>query len=185
MEEILKGGDTQFGYSVGGLQPHEVEALEDLIRAHLEKRGFAFGLNYVASESASALERELGKIDLAEQFARGWSMLKTVRAARAAPPGETVVLSLGEHHIGLKASPTLKLTIGGVPAPDLTLSLSLTAQFDHATLSVRDRELVGADPGDCEIFATLSSGKTVIGRPWRLNDVRIPRPMRFAPCPIA
>jgi hypothetical protein len=50
---------------------------------------------------------------------------------------------------------------------------------------VRDRELVSADPGNCEIFATLSSGSVVIGRPWRLKDFRIRGPMQFAhPCPI-
>jgi hypothetical protein len=185
MTEDLKRGDERNNVVLGDLLPPEAEALQGLIKQHLEKRGVAFGLNYVSDQATAALGREVEKIDLAEQLAKGWVMLKTVRAAKKAPPDERVVLSLGEHHLTLKASPTLKFTIAGVPAPDLTLSLALAAQIDRATLTVLDGALISGDPGDCEMTATLSSGSVVIGHPRSLGRVDLKGPLTFSPpCPI-
>lgn len=185
MTEYFRGGDARSQIVLSELLPREAEALQGLIKQHLEKRGIAVGLQYVASQATSALGKELEKIDLAEQIAKGWAMFKAVRSATNGPPGETAVLTLGEHHLTLKASPTLKITIGGVPAPDLTLSLALTAKIDRATLMVRDGALVGGDPGDCEMTATLSSGRVGIGRPWSLGRIDLKGPLTFSPpCPI-
>jgi hypothetical protein len=185
MSDVVKGGAGENQFALSGLLPPEIDGLRGLIKQHLEKRGAAIGLPYLANEATSALGKELDKINLVEQLAKGWSTLKTVRKAAHAPPGETTLLSLGEHHLTLKASPTLKLTIGGVHAPDLTLSLDVAAKFDSATLSVRDGALVGADPGDCEMSAKLSSGSADIGPPWDFGKVDLKGPLTFSPpCPI-
>jgi hypothetical protein len=181
----LEAGDQQNHVALGGLMPHEIEGLGDLIKQHLEKHGATLGLHYLAGEATSALDKELNKINLVEQLAKGWSLFKSVREAAHAPAGETAFVSLGEHHLTLKASPTLQLTIAGVRAPDLILSLDLAARFDSATLSVRDGALVGADPGDCEVTASVSSGSAQIGKPLELGKIDLKGPLHFSPgCPI-
>jgi hypothetical protein len=185
MTENARLGDDRNQVALTDLLPHEIDGLRGLIRQHLEKRGLAVGLDYLSGEATSALGKELDKINLVEQLAKGWSMFKTVRKAAHADPGETTVLSLGEHHLTLKASPTLKLTVGGVRAPDLILSLALAAKFDSATLSMRDGALVSADPGDCEVSASLTSGSATIGHPWDLGKVDLRGPLVFSPpCPV-
>ena len=185
MSDEIKGGSGANQFVLSELLPPEIEGLRGLITQHLQKRGVAIGLPYLAHEASSALGKELDKINLIEQLAKGWSTFKAVRKAAHAPAGETAVLSLGEHHLALKASPTLKLTIGGVHAPDLILSLAIAAKFDSATLSVRDGALVGADPGDCEMSANLTSGSANIGPPWDFGKVDLRGPLSFSPpCPI-
>jgi hypothetical protein len=185
MSDELKAGDAQNQLVLSDLLPPEIDGLGGLIRQHLQKHGLSVGLDFLAGQASSALTKELDKINLIEQLANGWSTFKSVRNAARAPPGETSVLSLGEHHLELAASPTLKLTVGGVRAPDLMVTLRLAARFDSATLSLRDRALVAADPGDCEVTASVSSGEASIGKPWQMGKVDLKGPFDISPpCPV-
>lgn len=185
MSDVLKAGDAKNQVVLSDLLPPQIDGLHDLIKQHLQKHGPTVGLDFLAGQATSALGKELDKINLIEQLANGWATFKTVRKAAHATSGETAVITLGEHHLTLAASPTLKLTIAGVRAPDLMLTLTLAAAFDSATLSLRDRELVAADPGDCEFTVGLSSGAAEIGSPWRMGKVDLKGPFDISPaCPV-
>ena len=170
--------------TLADLLPDDLEGLGKQIKEHLGKEGPAIGWSFVEDQALAGLRTALRKVDLCEQLAQAWVSIAAVRAYREPgklAPGETAVVPLRKHQLSFTASPTLKLKIGEVQAPDLKLTYGVTAAFDRATLSVRDRALVAAEPGECAITATLSCGKTPLHAPWVISTLRLPGTLRFSP----
>jgi hypothetical protein len=170
--------------SLADLLPKEVDGLGDQLKEHIGKQGPAIGWSFVEGQAMEGLRTALKKVDLCEQLAQAWVTLGALRAYRdpnALPEGETAVLPLGKHQLGFGATPVLKLKIGQVSLPDLKFTYAVKAAFDRATLSVRDRALVAAAPGDCVITAVLSCGRFPVHAPWTISSFRLPPEMRFSP----
>lgn len=166
------------------LIPPQIDSLGDQIKSQMGAERGVVAWPLVESQAVEGLRRVLGQVDVCEQLARAWVTLKAVQAYRGppeAPPGETIVVPLGEHELSLEASPTLQLTIAGIKAPPLRLTCAVALAFDSASLSVRDGALVAALPGDCAATVTLSCGKTPLHAPWTVAKVNLPGPLEFSP----
>jgi hypothetical protein len=167
--------------TLSDLLPDSLVGLGKEIQTLAGKQGFAVGFQFLEKQTLAGLRSTLQHLDLCEQLARAWVTIKTLHAYKALPPGETAVVPLGEHELHLTATPTLKLTIGGAPLPDLKLTYRIAAAFDHATLSVRDGAVVAVAPGDCAFMVKLSCGEVPLHKPWTLAHLPLPAEREFTP----
>lgn len=166
------------------LLPSQIDGLGAQISAHVGDQPGAIAWRLVEDHAVEGLRTALAKIDLCEQLAQAWVTLSNVRACRdpaKVPRGNTAILSLGKHHLNLKATPALQLTVGGWKAPPLKLSYSVSVAMDSASLSVRDGELIGALPGDCATTASLSCGAVPLHDPWTIAQFKLPGRLTFSP----
>ncbi|WP_372784726.1 hypothetical protein [Phenylobacterium sp.] len=166
------------------LLPKEIEGLGGQIKAHVGDQPGAIAWPLLEEQALQGLRTALGHIDLWEQLAQAWVTLAAVRDYRdpaKLPAGNTAILSLGKHHLTLKATPALQLTVGGWKAPPLKLGFAVTAALDSASLSLRDGRLVGAQPGDCATTATLTCGVVPLHEPWTVAALKLPGHLTFSP----
>lgn len=167
--------------SLSDLLPESLEGLGKEIQAHAGKQGFAIGLPLVERQVVEGLRATLKRVDLCEELARAWVTIKGLHAYKASPPGETAVVPLGKHELSLTAHPTLKLTLGGAPLPDLKFTYHIAAEFDRATLSIRDGAVVAVAPGEGDFTVKLSFGEVPLHAPWTLGHFPLPAEREFAP----
>ena len=166
------------------LLPKEIEGLGEQIKSHVGDQPGAIAWPLLEDQALQGLRTALGHIDLWEQLAQAWVTLGVVRAYRdpgKLAAGATAILSLGKHHLTLKATPALQLTVGGWKAPPLKLGFAVTAALDSASLSVRDGMLVGAQPGECATTATLTCGVVPLHDPWTIAQLKLPGRLTFSP----
>jgi hypothetical protein len=166
------------------LLPKQIEGLGNQIKRHIGDQPGAIAWPLLENQALQSLRTALSKVDLWEQLAQAWVTLGAVRAYKdpeKVPPGNTAILPLGKHHLTLKATPALQLTVAGWKAPPLKLGYAVTAALDSATLSIRDGMLVGALPGDCATTVSLSCGAVPLHEPWTLAHLVLPGHLSFAP----
>jgi hypothetical protein len=167
--------------TLSDLLPESLEGLGKEIQTLAGKPGFAVGWRFVETQALAGLRSTLKHVDLCQELARAWVTIKTLHGYKALPAGETAVVPLGEHRLSLTAHPTLKLRIGGVNLPDLKLTYGVAAEFDRATLSIRDGALVAVAPGDGAFTAKLSCGEVPLHPPCTLAHFPLPAEREFAP----
>lgn len=167
--------------TLSDLLPKSVEHLGKEIEAQVGKEGPAIGWPFVEKQVFSGLRSTLQGVDLLEQLAKAWVTLEALRAYKKLPAGETAIVPLGEHKLSFTASPTLKVKIGQTELPDLKFTYEVEADFQRATLSIRDGALVAVAPGECAFNVVLSCGKVPLHAPWTLGHVPLPAEREFTP----
>ena len=166
--------------TLSDLLPENFENLGRQMREQLGKDKPGIGWSFVEKQCAQDLRGAFKKVDLCEQLAQAWVTLATLKRFRDQPPGETAVIQIPKHGLSFTASPTLKVKIGDIEAPDLKFTYAVKADLDHATLSICGGALMAIEPGDCAISAVLSCGKVPL-HTFKLAALKLPSEIRCAP----
>jgi hypothetical protein len=75
------------------------------------------------------------------------------------PPGETAVVTLGEHRLKGTWHPVLEVAVGGSALPGLRFTLEVELQFRSVGLGVEDGAIRSVAPGTASVSARLKYGK--------------------------
>jgi hypothetical protein len=136
---------------------------------------------FAAHVGAEKLNEALDK-DVGEVLALGWSKVKAVRdAARRSlqNPGETSLVTLGQHELTSTHYPTLIVRVARLPAAEIRFTLDLVAQFKSVKLAISDGRIRSVSPGEASAIAKLKYGNVELGRKstpaWKLpGEMRLP-----------
>lgn len=135
---------------------------------------------FAAHVGASKLNEALDK-DVGDALATGWSKLKAVRDAAKRSlqhPGETSVVTIGQHELTSTHHPVLSVRVAELPAAELRFTLDLVAQFKSVKLEISDGRIRAVSPGEASAFAKLKYGNVELGRKstpaWKLpGEIRL------------
>lgn len=123
-------------------------------------RGFA------AHVGAGKLNEALDK-DVGDALALGWSKVKAVRDAAKRSvqhPGETSVVTLGQHELTSTHHPVLTVRVAELPAAELRFTLDLVAQFRSVKLEINDGRIRSVAPGEASAIAKLKYGNVELSK---------------------
>lgn len=112
---------------------------------------------FAAHIGADKLNEALDK-DVGDVLALGWCKLKAVRdAARRSleHPGETSVVTLGQHELTSTHHPVLTVSVAKLPSAELRFTLEVVAQFKSVKLAICDGRLRSVSPGEASAIARL------------------------------
>lgn len=112
---------------------------------------------FAAHIGADKLNEALDK-DVSDALALGWSKLKAVRDAAKrslAHPGETSVVTLGQHELTSTHHPVLTVSVAKLSPAEMRFTLELVAQFKSVKLAISDGRLRSVSPGEASAMARL------------------------------
>jgi len=170
----------------------EIVCLRDLIELseddvnhavsdHVATAGGGSIAGFVASVGADELNRELDK-DVGDVLAIGWTKVQVVREAAKRSlghPGETSVITLGEHDMTSTHYPVLTISVAKLPVTDLKFTLELVARFKSVKLAIREGRIRSFSPGEASAIARLKYKSVKLKEKstpaWKLpGEVRLP-----------
>lgn len=114
-------------------------------------RGFAAHIG--ADKLNEALDKDVG-----DSLALGWTRVKAVRDAAKRSmqhPGETSVVTLGQHDLTSTHYPVLTVSVAKLPAAEIRFTLELVAQFKSVKLAISDGRIRSVSPGEASAIARL------------------------------
>ena len=112
---------------------------------------------FAAHIGADKLNEALDK-DVGDVFALGWCKLKAVRDAAKRSlehPGETSVVTLGQHDLTSTHHPVLTVSVAKLPSAEMRFTLEVVAQFKSVKLAISDGRLRSVSPGEASAIARL------------------------------
>jgi hypothetical protein len=135
---------------------------------------------FAAHVGANKLNEALDK-DVGDALALGWSKVKAVRDAAKRSlehPGETSVVTLGQHELTSTHYPTLTVRVAKLPAAEIRFTLDLVAQFKSVKLAITDGRIRSVSPGEASAIAKLKYGKVELSKKstpaWKLpGEIRL------------
>jgi hypothetical protein len=135
---------------------------------------------FAARVGADEINKALD-LDMYDLLAHGWAKVQAVRDAAAksrATPGQTTMVTLGQHELTHSCHPVLAFYVGDAPLPELKLTLELVARFKSVALSIADSTLHGLAPGDASAVVRLKY-KTVKIKEQATPDWKFPGMIRL------
>ncbi|MBS0432023.1 MAG: hypothetical protein JSS21_06415 [Proteobacteria bacterium] len=136
--------------------------------------GFAWKM--VASEAQQDMHDAL-HMDVFSVLARGWCLARELHQytdKAKYPPDQTSILTLGKHPASVDLHPVLALSVGEIRFRPLRFTLTLTADFNTATLLIRNGCIIGVASGDCDVGAQLKYGAIPLHQPLKSRHVTLP-----------
>jgi hypothetical protein len=135
---------------------------------------------FAASIGATKLNEALDK-DVGDALALGWSKVKAVRDAAKRSlqhPGETSIVTLGQHELTSTHHPVLSIRVAELPAAEIRFTLDLVAQFKSVKLAISDGRIRSVSPGEASAIAKLKYGNVELNKKstpaWKLpGEIRL------------
>jgi len=136
--------------------------------------GFAAGIG--ANKLNEALDKDVGSA-----LAVGWTKVKAVRDAAKRSlqhPGETSIVTLGQHELTSTHHPVLSIRVAELPAAEIRFTLDLVAQFKSVKLAISDGRIRSVSPGEASAIAKLKYGNVELSKrstpSWKLpGEIRL------------
>ena len=174
------------GVALSALLPDRLDSMGQRVKSRLSENeqvgGMKLAWGFVGTEIQAALKSILG-CDLLEILAKGWAQaapLADFADPAKHPPGERSVIELGKHDLSRELHPVIAVTIGSCPCIELNFTLTVTANISGVRLSILDRHIVTADPGETWASAQLSYEGTPLHPAPESKKIQIPGEIRFA-----
>jgi hypothetical protein len=104
--------------------------------------------------------------------------VRDAAAKSRATPGQTTMVTLGQHELTHSCHPVLAFYVGDAPLPELKLTLELVARFKSVALSIADATLHALAPGDASAVVRLKY-KTVKIKEQATPDWKFPGMIRL------
>ena len=175
------------GVPLSALLPDRLDTLADRVKSRLSEDeqvgGMKLAWGFIGKELQAALKSVLD-CDLFEILAKGWAQAEPLAAfadPAKHPPGERSVIELGKHDLSRELHPVIAVTIGNCPCVELNFTLKVTAKISGVRLSILDRHIVTADPGETWASALLSYEGTPLHDAPESRKIRIPGEIQFTP----
>ena len=176
---------SEGGVPLSALLPDRFDSMADRVKAKLSEDeqvgGMKLAWGFIGKELQTSLKSVLD-CDLFEILAKAWAKaapLADFADPAKHPPGERSVIELGKHDVSRDLHPVIAVTIGNCPCVELNFTLTVTAQISGVRLSILDRHIVTADPGETWASAQLSYEGTPLHDAPESRKVRIPGEIRF------
>jgi len=180
----------QYGCKVGDLLPDTFDHLDEVIKEGLvsdseEARPSIprFARQIIQSKATQAV-RDLLDGDVFELLARAWCVARELHEFKDRgkyPPGKDSTVFLGNHQVSTEVHPVLVVTVGSIEGPRLRLTLTLTAHFRSAALSIRDGHITAIDSGDCSVSAQLKYKDIKLHKELESREVKLPGRLQLQP----
>lgn len=174
------------GAPISALLPDRLDSLADRVKSRMSEDeqvgGMKLAWGFIGKEIQAALKSVFDR-DLFEILAKGWAQAEPLTAfadPAKHPPGERSVIELGKHDLSRELHPVIAVTIGSCPCVELNFTLTVTANISGVRLSILDRHIVAADPGDTWATAQLSYEGTPLHEAPESKKIRIPGEISFA-----
>jgi len=180
----------QYGCKVSDLLPDTFDHLDEVIKEGLDSDSEEarptiprFAWQIIQSKAAQAV-RDVLDGDVFELLARAWCMARELHEftdRRKYPPGKDSTVFLGNHQVSTEVHPVLIMTVGSIEGPRLRFTLTLTAHFRSAALSIRDGHITAIDAGDCSVGAQLKYKDTKLHKELESREVKLPGRLQLQP----
>jgi len=121
---------------------------------------------FAAHIGADKLNEALDK-DAGDTLALGWTKVRAVRDAAKRSlqhPGETSVVTLGQHELASTHYPVLTVRVAKLPAAEIRFTLELVAQFKSVKLAISDGRIRSVSPGEASAIARLKYKNAELSR---------------------
>ena len=176
---------SEGGVPLSALLPDRLDSMADRVKAKLSEDeqvcGMKLAWGFIGKELQAALYSVLD-CDLIEILAKGWAQaapLMDFADPAKHPPGERSVIELGKHDLSRELHPIIAVTLGSCPCVELKFTLTVTANVSGVRLSILDRHIVTADPGETWATAQLSYDGTPLHDETKSKKIRLPGEIRF------
>ena len=174
------------GVPLSALLPDRLDSLAERVKGKLSEDqkvgGMKLAWGFIGKELQAALKSVLD-CDLFEILAKGWAQaapLADFADLSKHPPGQRSMIELGKHDLSRELHPVIAVTIGDCPCVELNFTLTVTANISGVRLSIFDRHIVAADPGETWATAQLSYEGTPLHDAPESKKIRIPGEISFA-----
>jgi hypothetical protein len=180
----------QYGCKVSDLLPDTFDHLDEVIKESLDSGSEearpnipSFAWKIIQSKAAQAVRGVLDG-DVFELLARAWCVARELHEftdRRKYPPGKDSTVFLGKHQVSTEVHPVLVMTVGSIEGPRLRFTLTLTAHFRSAALSIRDGHITAIDAGDCSVGAQLKYKEIKLHKELESREVKLPGRLQLQP----
>ncbi|KPM52041.1 hypothetical protein ACG83_31300 [Frankia sp. R43] len=125
------------------------------------------GLDLVAQVTGELAAEIVGlvQIDVVGAALRAWAgsqSARTAARASAGPPPSTQTLVLGPHTLTSVVERSIEILVGDLQVASIPISLELSVDASHASVTAQAGRLVRLRPGPAEIALTLSVASRVV-----------------------
>jgi len=182
------------GRKIRELLPDRFDRLDEVIKEGLDVESDAprtdipqVALRIMQSQATEAV-RDVLDLDVFELLARGWTAARELREfkdAKKYPPEKTYTAFLGDHDLSTEVHPVLILTVGPLEGPRVRLTLTLTAHFRSAELSIRDGHIIAVGAGDCTVGAQLKYKEIKLHKELKSRSVQLSERLQLKPPGLA
>jgi len=180
----------QYGCKVADLLPDTFDHLDEVIKEGLGSDSEAgrpaipgFAWQIIQSKAAQAVRGVLDG-DVFELLARAWCVARELHEftdRRKHPPDKDSTVFLGDHRVSTEVHPVLLVTVGSIEGPRLRFTLTLTAHFRSASLSIRDGHITAIEAGDCSVGAQLKYKDIKLHKELESRDIKLPGRVKLQP----
>ncbi len=184
----------QYGCKVSDLLPDKFDHLDQVIKEGLDGDSEEarpsiprFAWQIIQSKATQAV-RDVLDGDVFELLARAWCVARELHDftdRRKYPPGKDSTVFLGNHQVSTEVHPVLVVTVGSLEGARLRFTLTLTAHFRSAALTIRDGHITAIDAGDCSVGAQLKYKDTKLHKELESREVKLPGRLRLQPPGLA
>ena len=184
----------QYGCKVSDLLPETFDHLDEVIKEGLDGDSEGarpsiprFAWKILQSKASQAV-RDVLDGDVFELLARAWCVARELHDftdGRKYPPGKDSTVFLGNHQVSTEVHPVLVVTVGSLEGARLRFTLTLTAHFRSAALTIRDGHITAIDAGDCSVGAQLKYKDTKLHKELESREVKLPGRLRLQPPGLA
>ena len=184
----------QYGCKVSDLLPDKFDHLDQVIKEGLDGDSEEarpsiprFAWQIIQSKATQAV-RDVLDGDVFELLARAWCVARELHEftdRRKYPPGKDSTVFLGNHQVSTEVHPVLVVTVGSLEGARLRFTLTLTAHFRSAALTIRDGHITAIDAGDCSVGAQLKYKDIKLHKELESREVKLPGRLRLQPPGLA
>lgn len=122
------------------------------------------------------IDRALADIDPMTLFAQAWIK---VREIRKLPRDKTCFVEIGEHMFKKDLHPLLTVTFDPWVSEQIKFTLTLRAEINAVEIEVRNRHIVAAGGGSCNLGVELKYGTASLSGPIEFKRYDLPGEYRF------
>ena len=184
----------QYGCKVSDLLPDKFDHLDQVVKEGLDGDSEEarpsiprFAWQIIQSKATQAV-RDVLDGDVFELLARAWCVARELHEftdRRKYPLGKDSTVFLGNHQVSTEVHPVLVVTVGSLEGARLRFTLTLTAHFRSAALTIRDGHITAIDAGDCSVGAQLKYKDTKLHKELESREVKLPGRLRLQPPGLA